>query len=181
MTCGRVKASARKMHVGRFGVQIVDAPLPEGERLGVRIVDAEDADAARDPELEDGAKFVPEALPVGRLEVERIDVLIFFRRILRVLDGAVGADDEPVGMLFDPGMVGGALEGDVEGDLHAVVAGGGDEMVEVREGAELGMDGFVAAFCRADGPGAAFVVGRGGDGVVGPLRKAVPMGWMGGM
>ena len=32
--------------VGRFGVQVGDAPLPEREGLGVRVVDAEDADAA---------------------------------------------------------------------------------------------------------------------------------------
>ena len=43
-----------------------------------------------------------------------------------------------------------------------LVAGGGDEVVEVGEGAELGVDGFVAAFVRADGPGAAVVVGVGG-------------------
>ena len=49
-------------------------------------------------------------------------------------------------MLGDPGVVGRALEGDVEGELHAVGAGGGDQGVEVGEGAELGMDGLVAAF-----------------------------------
>ena len=124
----------------------------------MRIVDAEDADAAVDPELEDGAELVPEAAPVGGLEVERVDVLILLGRVLGVLDGAVGAVEEPVGVLLDPGVVGRALEGDVEGQLHAVGVGGGDEAVEVGEGAELGMDGLVAAFGRANGPGAAFVV-----------------------
>ena len=78
--------------VGRFGVEFGDAPLPEGQGLGVGVVDAEDADAAVDPELEDGAEFVPEAAPVGGFEVEGVDVLIFFWRVLGVLDGAVGAD-----------------------------------------------------------------------------------------
>ena len=50
MTCGRVKASARKRTSGVFFVDLGDAPLPEGEGLGVRVVDAEDADAAADPE-----------------------------------------------------------------------------------------------------------------------------------
>ncbi len=111
------------MHVGRVCVQVGDAPLPEGQRLGVGVVDAEDAHAAVDPELEDGAQLVPEALPVGGLEVERIDVLIFLWRVLGVLDGAVGAMEEPLGMLLDPGMVGRALEGDVERELHAVGCG----------------------------------------------------------
>ncbi len=101
----------------------------------MRVVDAEDADAAGDPELEDGAEFVPEILPVGGLEVEGVDVLIFLGWVFGVLDGAVGAVNEPVGMLFDPGVVGRALESDVEREFHAVVAGGGDEVIEVGEGA----------------------------------------------
>src|SRR5208283_2208862 len=102
------------------------------------------------PELEDGAQLVPQAAPVGRLEVERDDVLVLFGRILGVLDGAVGAMQEPVGMLGDPGVVWRALEGDVEGKLHAVGVSGGEEVVEGGEGAEAGMDGLVAAFGRAD-------------------------------
>ena len=90
-----------------------DAPLPEGESLGVGVVDAEDADAVPGPEEEDVAEGVPEAAPVGGLEVERVDVLVFLRGVFGVLDGAVGAVKEPGGVLGDPGVVGGALEGDV--------------------------------------------------------------------
>ena len=39
----------QKDHVGMFLVNLGDAPLPEGQRLGVGIVDAEDADAVVDP------------------------------------------------------------------------------------------------------------------------------------
>ena len=81
--------------VGRGLVEFGDAPLPEGEGLGVGVVDAEDADAAVDPELEDVVEGVPEAAPVGGLEVEGIDVLIFFGGIFGVLDGAVGTVGEP--------------------------------------------------------------------------------------
>jgi hypothetical protein len=42
-------------------------------------------------------------------------------------------------------MVGRALEGDVHGNLHAVGMGGGDEVIEVGEGAEFGVDGLMAA------------------------------------
>ena len=131
------------------------------------VVHAEDAHSAPDPELEDGAELVPEAAPVGRLEVERVDVLVLLGRVLRVLDGAVGTVQEPVGVFLYPRVVGRALEGDIEGNLHAVGVGGGDEMIEVGEGAELGMDGFVAAFRGPDGPGTAWVFGTGGYGVVG--------------
>ena len=108
-------------------MEVVDAPLPEWQRFGVRVVDAEDADAAGDPELKNGAEFIPQALPVRRLEVERIDVLIFLGRILGVLNGAIGALDKPVRMFRDPGVIGRALEGDVESDFHAVVACGADQ------------------------------------------------------
>ena len=74
-------------------------------------------------------------------------------------------------MLCDPGVVRRALEGDVEGQLHAVGVGGGEEVVEVGECAETGMDGFVAALSRADGPGAAYVVRAGSGAVVGALAE----------
>ena len=106
--------------VGRVAAQARRAPLPEGEGLGVRIVHAEDAHAAVDPELKDGAQLVPEGAPVGGLEVERDDVLVLFGGIFGVLDAAVGAVQEPVGMLCDPGVVWRALEGNVDGKLHAV-------------------------------------------------------------
>ena len=57
-----------------------------------------------------------------------------------------------------------------------LVARGGDEVIEVGEGAELRVDGFVAAFGRADGPGTAIVVGIGGGGVIGALAKGAAYG-----
>src|ERR1039458_435052 len=74
--------------------------------------------------------------------------------------------EEPFGMLFDPGVVRRALEGNVEPQFHAVVMDGGDQVVEVGEGAERGMDGLVTAFSRANCPRAAFVFPAGGDGVI---------------
>ena len=76
--------------VGVLVAQGGEAPLPEGEGLGVGVVDAEDVDAALDPELEDAVELVPEGAPVGGFEVERVDVLVFFWRVFGVLDGAVG-------------------------------------------------------------------------------------------
>ena len=46
----------------------------------------------------------------SRLEIERIDVLIFLRRILGVLNRAVGPLAKPLGMLADVRMIGRASE-----------------------------------------------------------------------
>ena len=97
-------------------------------------------------------ELVPQAAPVGRLEVEGVDVLVFLGRIFGVLDGAVGADDEPFGMLGDPGMVGRALEGDVERDLHAMAWAAATRWSKSAKVPSSGMDGCVAAFAASRWP-----------------------------
>jgi hypothetical protein len=64
-------------------------------------------------------ELVPERAPVVRLEVERVDVLVLLRRVLRVLDGAVRPRAEPLRVLLDVRVVGRDLERDVERDLDA--------------------------------------------------------------
>src|SRR5207248_8023930 len=61
--------------VGVLRVHEIDHPFPEAEGLRVRIVDAEDANAALDPEQRDVEQCLPERLPFFALEVEWIDVL----------------------------------------------------------------------------------------------------------
>ena len=109
---------------------------------------------------------VPEALPVLAVEVDVVDVLVLLGRVLGVLERAVGPAEEPLGVLGQPGMVRGALDGEVEGDLEAQLPGIGDERVEVVDRAEVGVDGGVAAGVGADRPGAAGIVGTGGEAVV---------------
>ena len=109
-------------------------------------------------------------------EFHRVDVLILLGRVLGVLDGAVGPLPEPLGMLADVGMIGRALEGDVERDLDALPGGFRDQVLEILERAEGGMDGLVAALLGADGPGAADVVGLRGGVVVAALAKAAADG-----
>src|SRR3954469_1354960 len=72
-------------------------------------------------------------------------------------------------MLRDPGMVGGALQGEVERDLETVLTGRGDERVEVLDRAEAGVDRVVPAVRRPDRPRAAGVAGLRREGVVAPL------------
>ena len=94
------------------------------------------------------------------LEVERVDVLILLRRVLRVLDRSVGPMLEPLGVLADPRMIGRRLERDVERDLETEPVRDGDEAIEVVERAEPGLDGRVSAVFGADGPRAARIARR---------------------
>jgi len=134
----------------------------------VRVVDAEHLDAVVDPHLDDAADLGVDAFGVV-VEVQGVDVLVLLRRVLGEGDGAVGAGGEPLGVRGDPGVVGSALQRDVEGDLEAVAAGLLDEVVEVLERAEARLDGVVAAVLAADGIRAARVLGAGRQGVVGAL------------
>jgi hypothetical protein len=45
-------------------VNLPERPLPESERLGMRIVDPEDPDAVADPELENLFQLQPERRPL---------------------------------------------------------------------------------------------------------------------
>src|SRR5262249_693251 len=87
-------------------LHLVDQPLPEREWLGVRIIDAEDADALLDPEQGDVAQLLPERNAVGAVEVRVDDVLIFLRRVLRIAGRSVWAAPEASGGMDDPASTG---------------------------------------------------------------------------
>jgi hypothetical protein len=106
----------------------------------VRVVDAEDPHAACDPELDDLQQRLPQRAPVRAVEVDVVDVLVALRRVLRVLQRAVGAVVEPLGVLAQPGVVGRALDREVERELDPGVRRRRDQPVEVLERAELRVD-----------------------------------------
>ena len=155
------------------GVHLRDHPFPEAERLGVRIVDAEDANAAIDPEERDVEQRPPERSPVLGLEVERIDVLVLLRWILGVLDRPIGPMAEPFRMLANPGMVRRALPGEIERDLETQALRLAAKRLEVLHRAQTRLDGGVPARFGADGPRAARVGGRRHQAVVASLAKAL--------
>ena len=164
-------------------VDVGDHPRPERERLGVRVVDPERADAVPDPVLEHVPARLPQRDAVGLLrgpELDRVDVLVHLRRVLGVADRSVRPPLEPLGVVAHPGVVGAALERVVEGDLEAELGGARHEGVEVVDGAEVGVHGVVAALGGADGPRAAGVVGPASSVLLRPFRWVVPMGWIGG-
>ena len=100
------------------------------------------------------------------IKVKGIDVLIFLGRIFGVLHGAIRAPPEPLRVLLHIGMIGGALEGDVERYLYPILLGCGDQAAEIVQGPELWMDGHMPAGSRPNGPGTAWIIGGGHDGIV---------------
>src|SRR5688572_21637300 len=157
-------------------LQLAQAPLPEGEGLGVRVVDAENRDALLHPVFEHALQLLPQAFPRRRLEVEGIDVLVLLRRVLGVLHGAVGPRAEPFPMLFDVRVIGRGLESDIERYVDVSFLRLGDEKTKILERAELWVYRLVAALRRADGPRAADVARVRRNGVVLSLARGVADG-----
>ena len=118
----------------------------------MRVVHTEDPHAAGHPEAHDVAQRLPQLLPVWRIEIERVDVLVLLGRVLRVSDRAVGTTVEPVRMFAHPGVVGRALNREVERNLHAQRLGGAHESIEILERAEGRLDRGMATMLAADRP-----------------------------
>ena len=72
-------------------------------------------------------------------------------------------------MLARPGMVGRALDREIERDLQSQAPGGQHEMIEIVETAERRLDRGMAASLAANRPRAAGTIGQRGQRVVGPL------------
>ena len=134
----------------------------------MRVVDPEDPHPVFGPEQHDPQYLVVDALGVV-VEVDRVDVLVLLRRVLRVGDRAVGAHGEPLRVRLDPRVVGRALQREVERDLHAEVVRARDERVEVVHRAQLGVDRVVPALGRPDRPRRADVAWPRVHGVVATL------------
>ena len=92
------------------------------------------------------------ARQLRRVEVQVVDVLVALRRVLGVLQRPVGAAVEPLRMLGQPGVIGRAVDREVERDLETRRLRGGDHRVEVVRGAELGVERVVAAVLRRRSP-----------------------------
>ena len=95
-------------------------------------------------------QFLPKRLPGWVVKIQRIDILIFLWRIFRIANGAVRAAPEPVGVLFEPGVIGRTLNRDVERDLHVQRFRSLDQRVEIVERPELRMNGVMTAFNGTD-------------------------------
>src|SRR5690606_7125041 len=78
---------------------------------------------------------------------------------------------EPFRMLLDPGMVGRALDGEIQRDLHAVPLGRGNEAAKILQRSEIRMDGGMTALLGPDRIGTAGVVRTAGKRVVRSLAE----------
>ncbi|MNH02735.1 hypothetical protein D3C79_619800 [compost metagenome] len=136
----------------------------------MRVVDAESLDALLDPADHHIAQGQPQrGHGLRRIEIDVDDVLVLFRRVFSVADGAVRAPAEPARVLLEPGVVLGALDGEIEGNFQAVFRRCGHQTAEVIAVAQLRVNGLVAAFRAADGIRAARVARLGLEGVVAAL------------
>ena len=169
----------------RLGVR---APAPRaishsqnGDRLGVRVVHAEHRHALADPVQHDVAQRAPERAPVLGVEVDVVDVLVALGRVLGVLERAVGPAVEPVGMLAQPGMVGRALDREVERDRDAELGRAGSQARELRRAAEVGMQRRVpAGLARRSPTGCPGRSAARSARCCGPCDASRPIGWTGG-
>ncbi len=92
----------------------------------MRIIDPKDPHALLAPIDHNTFQLAPKLLPILALEIDRIDVLVFLRRILGVLDRTVRTSTKPFGMLFHIRMIRRALKRDVESDFQTLLLGLGD-------------------------------------------------------
>src|SRR5713101_7001511 len=89
---------------------------------------------------------------VGRVKVDRINILVLFRRVLRVLDRTIRTMAEPIRMFTHPWMIRRTLHGEINRRLEPEVFRGRNEMLEIMRGAKVGIDRFVPARTVADRP-----------------------------
>ena len=134
---------------------LADQPFPEPERFCVRIVDAKDLYALIDPEQRHVAQRIPQRAGIFRGEVGVDDILVFFRRVFGIAHRAVGPALEPLRVLLQPRMIGRALHGEVECDLHVVLLARRHQGAEILQRAELRVHGVMAAFGGSDRIGTA--------------------------
>src|SRR5690606_41277495 len=74
----------QKYRIGILSAKLAQAPLPEGERLGMGIVDSKASHPAIAPERGDALELTPKVRPVRRLEVDRLGVLLLPRRVCSI-------------------------------------------------------------------------------------------------
>ena len=130
--CGARESLGEEERARVGGLDVGEHLLPERNGLRMRVVDAEDRDPVANPDLDDRPDRLVDPTRII-VEVQRVDILVLLGWVLRVGDGAVGAGREPLGVLAHPGVVGGALEGEVQGDLQPKAARAGDKPIEVVE------------------------------------------------
>src|SRR5690348_16810726 len=128
---------------------LADHPLPERQRFGVRIVDTENPDSLLYPEQDHVAQGEPQRRKCA-IKIRIDDVFVFLGRVLRVFQRSIRAPVEPIRMLAYPGMIQGALDGEIERDLEVVLVRPTHQPPEIFQGAQVRMSRVMPASLRAD-------------------------------
>src|SRR2546426_9316557 len=87
-----------------------------------------------------------------RFEFEGIDVLVFFRRISRVLNRSIRPQSKPFRMLPDVRMIGRALIGKIQCDVDSPAFSSRHKAAKIIESSKLGVNGLVSPLLRTDRP-----------------------------
>ena len=142
----------------------------------MRIVHAKNAHTAFRPKQHDAFHLGPELAPVFAPEVQRINVFVFFRRVLRIFNRAVRPFVEPLGMLFDVRMIGRTIDCEIQRDFHPAFADLFLQPIEISQCAERRLDRFVSAGFAADRPRHTGIARFAGDRIVPAFAIGVPDG-----
>src|SRR5262249_23818165 len=93
------KGFGQEYQTRMFFLEVAYHTFPKIERLRMWVVYAENIHTLIDPEFDNGLQLLPERFPLLRTELERVNVLIFLRRIFRVLNRSVRTPSKPFRML----------------------------------------------------------------------------------
>ena len=137
----------------------------------MRVVDPKDADPFTCPKKHDVTQRRPESAGIAAIKIDVDDVLVLFRRVLCVLDRTVGPPVEPLRMVLKPRMVWRTLDREVESDLEAIVARGGNKAAEILQRAELRVDRIVPSLGRSNRVRTANILRARGQRVVAALTN----------
>src|SRR5258708_33833996 len=103
----------------------------------MRIINANDGDLMIGPKEDDPFHLIPQLSPIFVVEINRINVLIFFWRILGIFDRAVRTMEKPFGVVANVRVIGRTIDGKVERHLHPSASYLAYEPIEILQGPEL--------------------------------------------
>jgi hypothetical protein len=99
----------------------------------VRIIHAKNPHSEIAPESDYIVQLLPQGLPVRIVKIQRINILVFLWRILGVFDRSIRALKEPLGMIANVRMIGRAIDGEVQRDLHSPLLDLANQPLEILE------------------------------------------------
>ena len=112
------KRLRQKQHIRIHPLHRPDQFLPKRHRFRMRIVHPENLHPAPHPIQHHLDQFLPKVLPIRAVKVQRINVLILLRRILRIPDRSIRPLIKPIRMRLHIRMIRRAIQRKIQRDLH---------------------------------------------------------------